>query len=417
VRFWPVVLSLVSGCSGCTGCSSCSSCSAPSAANGDAAITDAGLGNRAPAPLSLPIAAAATTDGAVIVAGLVAARKAVIAERHEGDRVTWVVDAQTDVTWSADLELRVVADSAGGAAIVVRSSASRLVHPVDKDGKIGAAFPSGAAVCASERGLARVEPSGHVILRSWAGADVGDTEVPADRDAILVCAQNEVYVLAEGEDDVVLMTVPQRGTPLKIVPDLDDERERAPFTAGDILGVVEVGREGAARVVRVADGGTSSARIKKNFAEEDDLETVDGDDKTTFLAFSREAAARCAGTSSMGTDVLVLRVSPAGEEEREIVKGDCGKDLDPFRLDAIKDGALLAWAERSPKRAPTDPPIDAVMWAKIADGPIAPVKTPARGEGIAFAGCAKDRCHVVVLERPPGTDGMQPGTAKIVSYP
>lgn len=409
--FWPVLLVGLSGCSSCSSCNN-----APSASETDTGA-DAGLGNVAPAQLSLPIAAAATSDGAVIVVGLVAARKAVIAERHEGDRVAWVVDAQTDVKWSPDLEVRVVADASGGAAVVVRSSASRLVHPIGKDGTVGAAFPSGAAVCASERGLARVEPSGHVILRSWAGTDVGDTEVPADRDAILVCAQNEVYVLAEGEDDVVLMTVPQHGDPLKIVPDLDDERERAPFTAGDVLGVVEVGREGAVRVVRVADGGTSSSRLKKTFPEEDDLETVDGDDRTTFLAYSREAAARCANTNSMGTDVFVVRASTSGEEEREIVKGDCGKDLDPFRLDAVKDGALLAWAERSPKRAPTDPPIDTIAWAKIADGPIVPTKTPAHGEGIAFAGCAKDKCHVVVLERPPGTDGMQPGTAKIVSYP
>jgi hypothetical protein len=292
------------------------------------------------------------------------------------------------------------------------------VHPIDKDGKVGAAFSAGAAVCSTDKGIARAEPTGHVIVRSWAETkDIGDIEVPADRDAILVCAQNEVYVLAEGEDDVVLMTVPQKGTPLKIVPDLDDERERAPFTFGDVLGVVEVGREGAVRVVRVTNGEIASSRLKKVFPEEDDLETVDGDDKSTFLAFSREAAARCASTSSMGTDVFLLRVSQSGEEEREVVKGDCGKDLDPFRLDVVEGGALLAWAERSPKRAPTDPPIDAIAWAKIADGPIAPTKTPAHGEGIAFAGCAKGKCNIAVLERPPGTDGMQPGTAKVISYP
>jgi hypothetical protein len=361
------------------------------------------------------MAAAATSDGAVIVAGLVAARKTIIAERHDGDHVVWISDVQTAVDWSPDLELRVVADASGGVVVVVRTSASRQIHAIDKAGKVGAAFPAGAAVCASARGLARVESNGHVILRSWAGADIGDTEVPADRDAILVCAQNEVYVLAEGEEDVVLMTVPPRGKPLKIVPDLDDERERAPFTVGDTLGVVEVAREGSARVVRVADGGTISTRIAKTFPEEDDLETVDGDERTTFLAFSRESTARCSGSS--GTDVLVLRVSPSGEQELEVTKGDCGKDLHPFQLDALRDGAYLAWAERSPKRMPTDPPIEAVLWAKVADGPIKPTRTAARGEGIAFAGCAKEKCHVVFLERPLGTDGMIPGAARIVTYP
>lgn len=392
--------------------SSCGSCDKHETPDASPSTPDAPLASAMPASLSLPIAGAVTSDGSVLVAGLVAAKKTIVLERHDGDRTAWSVDAITGVDWSADLEVRVLADGAGGGAVLVRSSSLKQMRTVDKDGKLGAPSTPGSAVCATEKGIGQVDGDGSIVLRAWSGAELGRVPAMGDRDPLLLCAQNDVFVLGEGEDDVMLVRVPPKGAPIKIVPDTDDERERAPFTSGDMLGVVEVTRAGAIRIVRVKDTN-ETRKVKKTLGEDDDLESVDGDEKVTYLALSHDGASRC--SEGVATDVSMLRV---GENEKEIdvVKGDCGKDLGPFRVDLISKGAVVAWAERAPKRAPTDAPVDRIAWAEIGES--AKVSNASvRGEGVAFAGCAKDRCHVVVLERPAGTDGMAPGIAKIVSYP
>lgn len=404
-----VILAVLVSLSSCNGCGK-----GTSAVDAAPASADAQRAAATPAPLSLPIAAAVTSDGAVLVAGLVAAKHTVVVERHDADGVTWVADAATNVDWTPDLELRVLADASSGGGVVVRSAATRQLRLVDKDGNLGPTSTPGAALCATEKGIAQVDSDGSVVLRGWSGGELGRSAGLADRDPVLVCAQNDVFVLAEGEDDVMVLRVPQRGLPLKLAYDTDDVRERAPFTSGDMLGLAMVTQSGSTRIVRVTDGVSATYRMKKQLSEDDDLESVDGDDKVTYVALSHDASDRCT-TGGAATDVSVVRIDDE-ESEIDVVKGDCGKDLGPYHVDATSKGAVLAWAERAPKRAHTDPPIERIAWAKIGDA--ANVSSAAvRGEGIAFAGCAKDRCHIAVLERPPGTDGMTPGTVRIISYP
>ncbi len=140
---------------------------------------------------------------------------------------------------------------------------------------------------------------------------------------------------------------------------------------------------------------------------------VDGNAAHVVALVSREAASRCDG--DIGTDVLAVDVPLPGGPERtvDVSQGACGHDLGPYWV-APTDGAMyLAWLVRGP-RGGNRAPVEALAWAKL-DGPSSEVKVSA--EDVVFAGCAKDKCTFVALERPEGTDGMVPGAARLLTVP
>ena len=50
-------------------------------------------------------------------------------------------------------------------------------------------------------------------------------------------------------------------------------------------------------------------------------------------------------------------------------------------------------------------------------GDAAASRLPQSAEDLSFAGCSAAKRYVVALERPAGTDGMVPGSAKILAFP
>jgi len=83
----------------------------------------------------------------------------------------------------------------------------------------------------------------------------------------------------------------------------------------------------------------------------------------------------------------------------------------------LDKATALAWAERVPKKAPTDAPIGALGWARVTGDAVEAHETALSADGLVFAGCNAERCYAVALDRAPGTDGMKPGTARVVAFP
>lgn len=420
MKRWPWTIALI-----CAQACTCGDKRAIPDAGGASPAADAAVAV-APAPLSLPIAAAVASDGAVWVTGYVAERHAVIVERHEGDRVTWVTDVADKVDWAPDMDLRVFADASGGAAIAMRalrgSERAREVRFVGRDGKVaGEPLATGAAVCATKAGLAwAASGAAKVSARPWAGGAAAELALPADREPILSCADKQVWVLAEGDDDVQLYGVPaaNKGAPLKLIRDTSDERERAVFTYGDDgLGVVEVAQSGAMRYARASAADAPAwKKVAHTFPEDEDVAAVDGDARAVWVLVTRDATARCSGAEA-ADDVVVHRLADDGEKELAVAKGACGRDLGPYWVGVLDKATALAWAERVPKKAPTDAPIGALGWARVTGDAVEAHETALSADGLVFAGCNAERCYAVALDRAPGTDGMKPGTARVVAFP
>lgn len=405
-------------------CAQACTCGKKDGADAAPAPAEATVAALAASPLSLPIAAAVASDGAVWVAGFVAERHAVIAERHQGERVTQVAELDKGVDWAPDMELRVVADPSGGIAVALRVARGtervRELRFVAADGKLtGDPVATGPALCATRASVAWSAPGGgKVSVRPWAGGAVDEIALPADREPVLSCADRQVYVLAEGDDDVLLYTAPSKGGPQKLIRDLDDERERALFTFGDDgLGVVEVAQSGAMRFTRGgAVGPFAWKKVAHTFPEDEDVVAVDGDARAVWVLVTRDATSRCSGAEA-AVDVVVHRLAEAGEKELAVAKGECGRDLGPYWAGLVGEGAVLGWAERVPKKAPTDAPIGALGWARVSGDAVDAHQSPISADGLVFAGCAQEKCYAVALERAPGTDGMKPGAARVIAFP
>jgi len=209
-----------------------------------------------------------------------------------------------------------------------------------------------------------------------------------------------------------------KGAPQKLIRDLDDERERALFTFGDDgLGVVEVAQSGAMRFTRGGAAGPFEwTKVAHRFPEDEDVDAVDGDARAVWVLVSRDATARCGGAEA-AVDVVVHRLGEGGEKELAIAKGDCGRDLGPYWVGLVGESALLGWAERVPKKAPTDAPIGALGWARVQGDVVDAHQLPVSADGLVFAGCAAEKCYAVALDRAAGTDGMKPGTARVLAFP
>lgn len=409
------------------GCAQSCTCGKPSGSATDAARTpgDDTSCCASASPFSLPIAAAVAADGAVWVAGFVAERHAVVVERHERDRITWATELASKVDWTPDLDVRVLPDASGGAAIVARvlrgGERSRELRFVGADGKVsGEAIPAGAAVCATRAGVAWAAPAGaKVSVRPWSGGATEDLVLPPDREPVLSCADRRVYVFGESEDDVLLYSLPASpGGPRKLVVDLDNERERALFTFGDDgLAVLEVAQSGA---IRLGRGGAAGPLVWQDvayrLAQDENLDGIDGDAHTAWALTTRDATSRCTGAEA-AVDVVVHRLGEGGEKELALAKGACGRDFGPYWVSVSAGATFFAWAERLPKKTATDAPIGALGWARVRGDTVETREVQISADGLVFAGCTADRCTAVALDRAPGTDGMTPGKARVLTFP
>ncbi len=388
-----------------------------------------------PAPLSLPIAAD-LAGGAVYVAGLVAARHAVNVSRYLTDgTLQWTIDAVPDVDWSADAEVEAVASS-GGVAVVWRGPQKgkpvRRMQVVGADGRpAGAPEDVGAFVCATRSGeIAWVQEGGgpaKAITRPFAGGAARTAAtVPEEREARLACGESKVYLLDAGDDDLHARALGGGKRVALLGPeDLGDEdpSEHDDFTVGDDLVTVMLTAGGRMTVRELEHGGALSAarRLGHVLARDEDVVAVDGDAAHAGIVLTRDASARCDGAQAIDLEAIVAdRAAVAAPKEQlvQVAHGGCGHDLGPFWVGAPGGKLMVAWGTHAARVAGAGGPIpfEGLSYRPVVGGG-ATGHVDQAADGLAFAGCEGAKCYVVALTRPEGTDGMVPGSAKILAFP
>lgn len=385
--------------------------------------------------MSLPFAASRGPDGDIYVAGLVVSRNAIdVARFDKKGTMTWSIDALTDVAWTPDAEVRVLAGDAGLTVSWRGMRAKALVRQlvaIDKTGKIiGDPQAIGVGACATDDGVVWPESqdggSSDIVRRPYAWTDkttIGT--VTRDLDPLLACASHRVYVLEEGDEEVGLSVFPKEKDmkgPLPLIAaspsDSDDEREHDEFTVGDELGVVRATARGKLLVREATPNLGGWRSFSKPLADDDDIVAVDGDATWAYVVLTRDATTRCDG-SATATDVWMLqtkRSSAKGElKDGEVLLASepCGTDVGTFWTGTIGSRFVVAWTELSPRTGGA-PPIAGFVYRFAGDKSGITVTQPA--DGMSFAGCDDAKCYVVALTRT-DSDAMAPGTARVLSFP
>jgi len=412
----------------------CGSCKSSSAPDAGAAVTSASASTRpaaTPAPLSLPMAADHDPSGSVYVAGFVAARSAVNVSRFdEQGHLVWSVDALSDLGFSSDAHVDVVAAKEGANVIwrgLQHKKRARVTQWVSGEGAVtGEPAAVGASACTTAGWLYAIGGklgSSALVRPVRGGNDKSLVTIPEGHDPALVCGEGtHAYIVDDGDDDVgVRLLDPEKdhALPRAVLVPLDtlggDEiREHEDFSTGDTLRELVVTEKGALSLHQY-DGTTVAPRraLERTIGSDEDLMAADGNVAHVVALIAREATARCDG--DMGTDVLALDVPADGSKEQttELAHAPCGVDLGPYWVAPTPDAVYLAWNVRGPRNG-SRAPVEALQWAKLG-GPATEVKLSA--EDVVFAGCAKGKCMFATLARPENTDGMVPGEARVITIP
>jgi hypothetical protein len=388
---------------------------------------------------SKPIAAARAGGGAVLVAGLVAAEKAIVVSRVESasGKATFRTSALKNVGWTADAELRAY-PADGGAAVVWRGLRDgkmvRQMILVGKEGAVeGDPFDVGPATCATDDGVAWTERGSNgktrVLLRAWHASGPREVaSVGADREPVVVCAAHRVFALGQGDDDLVLSVGDAEASSPKTLLGagelgLDDDRELEELTVGDELALFRVASNGVVAIRETKSGApTSWHKLNTTIPADDDLVAVDGDADAIVAVTTRDMPGACtgdAGGTGTGTGVRGLRVARSGTETSvELAPAECGKDVGPFWIGEAGSALVVAWAERVPKTGATSAPIAGLAYRVFAGptpGAMLHVARPA--DALVDAGCDETKCYAVALARAPGTTEMEPELATVLAYP
>jgi len=418
---------------------------APTASSGPAAVSASEASAPAPAAsataiFSAPIAGS-RRDGSDVVAGLVVTSKLVraLGLSGAGSEPVWTSDALTDVTWAPDSDLRAI-PTAGGLVLVwhgLRDGKSRrtLVRVDAHGGLLGGPQDVDAAYCVTAGGVAWIEArssgGSRVVARGWSESDARPvTNIPADRDPALLCADDDVVALGGGDDDLSA-TVLTPGQPaarptFTLVREADfgddDEREHYPYTVGDDVGIVRVGSSGALALRRVPKGGAPSAwkRLKHTIPADDDVVAVDGDSSSVVIVYTRDADDACPGVASTAESVRALRVDLVSWDEKtfDLAPASCERYPGPFWITWSTAGTIIGWVDRRAGAASGAPPIAGSSFRVLsADGGLRSRSIEQPADALVDMGCDARGCAVAALVRPPDGDGMQPEAIQVLAYP
>ncbi len=392
---------------------------------------------------SRPIAAALHANGnggtTLIVAGLVVPKAAVVAAGLGTDgSVLWTTPVIDGVKWTGAARLSVFAAPEGGAAIAWRGQRggkdAAVAVFVGPHGELrGAPFDVGAALCATEDGLAWLEHArtGRELLhtRSWAASvdERAGAPTPPDRDALLVCAAHRVYVLAEGERDITVEAPAgaDSGGALVLARDQDfseEEAEHDAYAVGDVLGLVRVSVSGRVAVRETGERLSAWKTATVEVSADDDIVAVDASGSTGVVVFTRDESGACEGSQASSVHALRLaRPGATGEAQDAVIDlapASCGADRGPFWTGEIAGGLVVAWALETRESGAGRAPIAGMEYRALSGVSGAePRKIERRADEIVPAGCGPDRCYAVALVRPQGEDGMQPEPVEVLGYP
>jgi len=431
-----VLVASTAVCSGCT-CGARSGAPAPDGSAERAVDPAAARSGQAPgtmetaAELSAPIGAARASGGAVLVAGLVVARRAIALSRIEASGArAWSTDVLAGVAWTPDADVRVYAAPDGGALVLSRvlrdGKQARILAGVDAAGQPrGEAEDVGSAACAVDEGVSwvRRDASGRsaLVARAWTDARGRPGGALPAGDPILVCGAHRVFALVEGDDGLDLVQGDETA-PLLRARDFTggDDRDHLEYTAGDELGVVSPGLPGVT-AFREVDGEKVGAwrRLAHRLEDDDDVVAVDADAASLFVLATRDDGEPCADGDHR-TRLRLLRASRkgAGELEAVIAPFDCGVSAGPYWTGFLGGHLVAAWPERAPRDGGSSAPVTGLAFVTLdGDRPSDVTRLPIAADAMVDAGCDAAACYAVALTRPEGTDGMAPGAARVLRYP
>jgi hypothetical protein len=438
VRLTPFLL-LASASHGCT-------CGARRTyASTDAAVSSVRVGEAHPpsdfaasdAVFSAPIAAASVGQTAVI-AGLVNAEGTVRVMSLRDGQLAWAADALHGVAWAPDVELKLLPASDGIALVwrgIVAGKPGRTLVLLGPRGEPrGEPIEVGSSLCATSEGLAWIDPhtSGptRVRARRWGETLAQDVVVvPPDRDPELVCGNQCVFVLGDGDDDLTSTTfVAGEGAahrPTFAIRDADfgdEEREHEAYTVGDSLGLVRVAGSGGIAMREILRSGESTAwrKLKHVLAADEDVVSVDGDADATLIVYTHDAEDACPGVASSAESIRALRVdrTTGAESVLDLAPVDCERSYGPFWIASAPGSLVVAWVERHTKLPPKAAAISGLAFRVVRSDGVRAGRADVLADALVDGGCNDRGCFAAALVRSPDDgDGMHPEPILALSYP
>jgi hypothetical protein len=388
------------------------------------------------ASFSAPIGAARVA-GIDVVAGLVVAESTVRALGLTQGGVLWSADVLRGVAWAPDAELQVHAVG-DGAVILWRGLRDgkpvRTVLTLSRNGEPRAqSVDIGAAFCSTVDGMAwtAARTSGPIRVRArrWTENDARDVViVPRDRDPSLVCADHDVMVLGDGDDDLTVSRVAPGDAvaqpPAILLRDVDfpdDEREHDTYSIGDSLGIVRVGVSGAIAMRDMPHSGVPEPwrRLRHIVSADDDIVAVDGDEATTLIVTTHEVEGACLDGGSSAASVRAIRVDRRTREESvlELAPAACERTAGPFWIATGPGGLVVAWVERRTAPAPKAAPIAGVAFRVVGSDSVSAGRIEQLADAFVSGGCDERGCSMAALVREPDSDGMRPAPIRVFGYP
>ncbi len=390
------------------------------------------------AGLVAPIAASHVGED-VVVAALDLSAKAVRVQRFgPKDEVVAEGIAFEDVSWSMDAELRVVAAPEGVGVTWRGLRSGDLVRQLVVLGpdlrRRGEPTDVGAASCATRDAL-WFSDGARVLARPWNGTE-SRFELPKDEDGSLLCGQHAAFAMLEkGEATSLLRLGGEGGAPVTVMRERDfgedEQRELAPYTVGDDVGVVRLAMSGALALREVTGGTPGPLRTLTNaIPKDDDIVAVDASARVVVIVYTEDVSELYAPTPEQDVDlppdalmvctkVAALRIDRRTFEESivELSPGRCGYEVGPFFTGVVGDDVAVSWAERAAAAQTARAPIVGLAHALVSpeDAPrLSRVEQPA--DALAHAGCDANGCRAAALIRREGADAMAPNVVKILRY-
>lgn len=400
---------------------------------------------RSEAKYSAPIAAARMSGGSVAVAALVAGDKTIVVTTFGADgAIEWTREVFRGVTWSPEVELRVLPASDGAAVVwrgAVDGKIARWLVVLDAKGEPrGKPVEVGSALCSTLDGLAWIDRAGaepvRVQMRGWSDAEPHELgRVAAEPAPTLECGEHRVHVLVASEDELSVTTLPASdgGVPVVVSRDKDfpddGDADNQTFTFKDTLGVLRVAESGAL-AMRELEGATLGPwrKLKHRLSADDDVIVgVDGDATSLVVVYTHDQSELCKDPGASGKSLHALTIDRATATESRVLlaPADCGKETGPFWIGASARGFVVAWVERGKRSDPNTAPIRALHHrALVADGGATGAGTSAppqrieqAADALVDAGCDGVACWAVALVRDQGADGMAPEALRVMRYP
>lgn len=386
------------------------------------------------ARFSRPIAAARSTAGDTLVAGLVVADAAIAVTALAPDGTTrWTRPLITGVAWGANSALSVL--TSGDRAVVVWRGAREgqqvtVAATIMADGTAASdPFPVGPAACTTSSDLAWIEHGTKgtwvVKTRALSGRVAKPAlTLPEDREPALLCTPHAVLAFGDGDDDVTLSTTADAvaARPVRVIQDAefrgDDERGHEVYAVSDVVGLVRIGLSGsvATREVRERHPGPWR-RFGRKLGEADDLTLVDADATQALLAFTHDTGGPEGGGRTSLEGFLWER-GGTREESVQLAPPDGTYERGPFWSGAVPVGIVVAWALRGVRADAGQAPVLGLAYRTVSLGALGDLHRIARpADDLVDAGCDDSRCYAVALTRAANEDGGQPEALAVLAYP